>query len=83
VEVVDRRVAVVIGPQQVGQALTMQAALGSEGQELDQRLGLAQAPGALLDHTIVRGDREAPQQTHARYRVIHPRASVDDPTVSW
>ena len=83
VEVVGRRVAVAVGPQQLGEALAVQPALGREGQELDQRLGLAQAPRALLDHAVLRGDREAAQQTHARYRVVHPRdPSVDDPTVS-
>ena len=84
VEVVGRRLGVAIGPQQVGQALAVQPALGGEGQELDQRLGLAQAPRALFDDAVLGGDREPAQQTHARYGVVHPRApSVDEPTVSW
>ena len=73
VEVVGRRFGVAIGPQQIGQALAVQAMLGSEGQELDQRLGLAQAPRALLDDAVLGGDREPAQQTHARYGVVHPR----------
>ena len=84
VEVVRRRVAVAVGPQQVGQALAVQPALGGEGQELDQRLGLAQAPRSLFDDAVLGRDREPAQQTHARYGVVHPRApSVDEPTVSW
>ena len=67
VEVVGRGLGVAVGPQQIGQALAVQAALGGEGQELDQRLGLAQAPRALLDDAVLGGDREAAQQTHARY----------------
>ena len=72
-EVVGGGFGVAVGPQQVGQALAMQAALGGEGQELDQRLGLAQAPRALLDEAIRGGDRESAQQAHARYGVVHPR----------
>ena len=83
-EVVRRRVAVAVGPQQLGEALAVQPALGGEGQELDQRLGLAQAPRALFDDAVLGGDREPAQQTHARYGVVHPRApSVNEPTVSW
>jgi hypothetical protein len=44
----------------------VQPALGGEGEELDQRLGLAQAPGALVDEAVLRGDGEAAQQAHAR-----------------
>ena len=83
VEVVGRGLGVAVGPQQVGQALAVQPALGREGEELDQRLGLAQAPRALLDDAVLGGDREAAQQAHARYGVRPSEApSVDDPTVS-
>jgi hypothetical protein len=74
VEVVGRGLGVAIGPQQVGQALAVHAPLGREGQELDQRLGLAQAPRALCDDAIPGGDREPAQQTHARCGFVHPGA---------
>ncbi len=84
VEVVGRGFGVAIGPQQIGQALAVHAALGRQGQELDQRLGLAQAPRAFFDDAVLGGDREPAQQTHARCGVVHPGApSVDEPTVSW
>jgi hypothetical protein len=65
-EVVGRGLGVAVGPQEVGQALAVEPALGGEGEELHERLGLAQAPRAPLDEAVLRRDGEAAQQAYAR-----------------
>jgi hypothetical protein len=58
VQVVRGCLGIALGPQQLGEALTVHAAIGRQREDLDQRLGLAQPPRAISDGTVADGDRE-------------------------
>ena len=58
VQVVRGCVGVAVGPQQLGEALAVHAAVGRQREDLDQRLGLAQPPRAIGDDVVAGGDRE-------------------------
>ncbi len=70
-EVVAGRVRVPPRPQQLGGLLDVEAALGREGEQLDQRLRLAQPPGVLSDDAVAGADGEHPEETDAQHLIGH------------
>ena len=84
VEVVRRRVAAAVGPQQLRGPLAVDPAVGRQREQLDQALGLPQAPGALGHGGPADANREGTEQAdlhglgHVRLRTIlrEPRRPV-------
>ena len=70
-EVVAGGVRVPPRPQQLGRLLDMEAALGREREQLDQRLRLAQPPGLVGDDAAADADGEHPEETDAQHLVAH------------
>ncbi len=70
-EVVAGGVRVPPCPQQLGGLVDVEAALGREGEQLDQRLRLAQPPGVVGDDVVADADREHPEETDAQHLIAH------------
>ena len=70
-EVVAGGVRVPPRPQQLGGLLDVEAALGREGEQLDQRLRLAQPPGVVGDDAVAGADGEHPEETDAQHLIAH------------
>jgi hypothetical protein len=63
VEVVRRGVGSPIRPEQLANSLAVDSMLGREGKQLDQALGLAQAPDRLRHLASFHLDSETAQQS--------------------
>jgi hypothetical protein len=79
VQVVRRGARVAIGPQRLGGDVAVHAALRRDGDELDERLGLAQAPRPVVDgHAVdLRGEPAEQVQLeagHGRPSTLHGRS---------
>ena len=70
-EVVAGGVRVPPRPQQLGGLLDVEAVLGGEGEQLDQRLRLAQPPGVVGDDAVAGADGEHPEETDAQHLIAH------------
>jgi hypothetical protein len=75
VEVVGGRRLVAVGPQGRHQGVAVQPVPAGQRQQLHQRLGLAQAPGAGGHRAIGHGDLEPPQEADPNACVVshHPQ----------
>ena len=70
-EVVAGGVRVPPRPQQLGGLVDVEATLGREGEQLDQRLRLAQPPGVVGDDAVAGADGEHPEETDAQHVIAH------------
>ena len=75
-EVVAGGVRVPPRPQQLGGLVDVEAVLGRQGEQLDQRLRLAQPPGVVGDDAVAGADGERPEETDAQHLIAHRRPFV-------
>lgn len=76
VEVVGGRLGRPVGPQQLGSPLSMDATLRRQREQLDQALGLTQAPRALGHVLLAHANREGAEQPN-----LHDRAHCVAPSL--
>jgi len=66
-DVVRGRHRIEVWPQGGRDLIAVQAVARGQGQQLDQRLGLAQAPGGLFNRPATGGDPAAPEEFYPQH----------------
>src|SRR5207237_9662665 len=76
-EVVRRRGAVAVRPQELAGPLAVEAVVGREREQLDEALGLAQPPRPLADDLLVCSRRETTEQRDPNQRAHRVSPSLN------
>jgi hypothetical protein len=82
VQVVGGRRRIAVGPQDGHHGLAVQPLAAGKGQQLDQRLGLAEPPGGGRHRPISHGDLEPTQEPDPHACVVCHVARCPSPTVA-